>query len=152
MWDETSLVWYVDGKEVGRYNKSTNKDALDKGQWPFDKHFHIILNQSVGNNAWAANADITHTYETRFDWVRVYQKSGMSNTNGTVGVVKVVDDARVDVQPVEGGVNVVVEGPREVAVYDAVGRVVAASQVDDVHCFALPRGVYVVEGVKVLVK
>ncbi len=151
-WDETSLVWYVDGKEVGRYNKSTNKDALDKGQWPFDKHFHIILNQSVGNNAWAANADITHTYETRFDWVRVYQKSGMSNTNGTVGVVKVVDDARVDVQPVEGGVNVVVEEPCEVAVYDVVGRVVAASQVDDVHCFALPRGVYVVEGVKVLVK
>ena len=152
LWDETSLTWYVDGKQVGKYTKSTNKTHLDQGQWPFDKHFHLILNQSVGNNAWAANADVTHTYETRFDWVRVYQMSGMSNTNGTVGVVKVVDDVRVDVQSVEGGVSVVVEKPCEVAVYDVAGRVVAASLVDGAHCFALPRGAYVVEGVKVLVK
>ena len=152
LWDETSLTWYVDGKQVGKYTKSINKTHLDQGQWPFDKHFHLILNQSVGNNAWAANADVTHTYETRFDWVRVYQMSGMSNTNGTVGVVKVVDDVRVDVQSVEGGVSVVVEKPCEVAVYDVAGRVVAASLVDGAHCFALPRGAYVVEGVKVLVK
>ena len=77
-------MWYVDGKEVGRYAKSTNQSQLNQGQWPFDKHFHLILNQSVGNNAWAADADVTHTYETRFDWVRVYQKNGMLNTNGLI--------------------------------------------------------------------
>ena len=96
-WDATSLIWYLDGKEVGRYTKSTNKSHLDQGQWPFDKHFHLILNQSVGNNAWAANADITHTYETRFDWVRVYQKKGMKNTNGTVtDIVDVEQDIQED--------------------------------------------------------
>ena len=151
-WDATTLVWYVDGKEVARYAKSTNQSHLNQGQWPFDKHFHLILNQSVGNNAWAANADVTHTYETRFDWVRVYQTPGMENTNGTVGVVKVADEAQVDVQPVEGGVAVAVSAPRQVTVYDVAGRLVAEAQVKDAHCFALPCGVYLVEGVKVLVK
>ena len=151
-WDATTLVWYVDGKEVGRYAKSANQSLLNQGQWPFDKHFHLILNQSVGNNAWAADADVTHTYETRFDWVRVYQTPGMENTNGTVGVVKVADEAQVDVQPVEGGVAVAVDAPRPVAVYDVAGRLVAEAQVKDTYCFALPSGVYLVEGVKVLVK
>ena len=152
LWDETSLTWYVDGKEVGKYTKSTNQSQLNQGQWPFDKHFHLILNQSVGNNAWAANADVTHTYETRFDWVRVYQTLGMENTNGTVGIVKVADEALVNVQPVEGGVAVAVSAPRQVTVYDVAGRRVAEAQVKDAHCFALPCGVYLVEGVKVLVK
>ena len=152
LWDETSLTWYVDGKEVGKYTKSTNQSQLNQGQWPFDKHFHLILNQSVGNNAWAANADVTHTYETRFDWVRVYQTLGMENTNGTVGIVKVADEALVNVQPVEGGVAVAVSAPRQVTVYDVAGRLVAEAQVKDAHCFALPCGVYLVEGVKVLVK
>ena len=96
-WDATSLIWYLDGKEVGRYNKSSNKSHLDQGQWPFDKHFHLILNQSVGNGAWAANADVNHTYETRFDWVRVYQKKGMKNTNGTVtDIIDVEQDIQED--------------------------------------------------------
>ncbi len=72
-WDSTSISWYVDGEYVWTYNKSTSQNALDNGQWPFDAPFHLILNQSVGNNAWAANADTSHTYETLFDWVRVYQ-------------------------------------------------------------------------------
>ena len=92
-WDETSLIWNLDGKEVGRYTKSSNSSHLSQGQWPFDKHFHLILNQSVGNGSWAANADITHTYETRFDWVRVYQKVGMTNTNG---VVESINDIELD--------------------------------------------------------
>jgi hypothetical protein len=28
----------------------------------------------VGNGSWAAHADESFTYETQFDWVRVYQK------------------------------------------------------------------------------
>ena len=83
-WNEHELIWYVDGKEVGRYAKSESADALAQGQWPFDKHFYLILNQSVGNGSWAERADVNHTYETRFDWVRVYQKVGMRNTNGIV--------------------------------------------------------------------
>ena len=152
MWDATSLVWYVDGKEVASYKKSSNQSHLDQGQWPFDKHFHLILNQSVGNNAWAANADITHTYETRFDWVRVYQTNGMENTNGTVGVVKVYDNSRVCVDVVDCGIAVYVPVPRNVCVYDVTGRKVADEYVNGTLTLALSKGVYVVEGVKVFVK
>ena len=151
-WDATSLIWYVDGKEVGRYEKSTNQSQLNQGQWPFDKHFHLILNQSVGNNAWAADADVTHTYETRFDWVRVYQTPGMENTNGTVGVVDVREDADAAVQIVDGGVEVSVAAPCNVEVHDVAGRKVAQAFVSGTHCFSLPCGVYVVEGTKVVVK
>lgn len=152
MWDATSLVWYVDGKEVGRYTKSTNQSQLNNGQWPFDKHFHLILNQSVGNNAWAADADVTHTYETRFDWVRVYQTNGMENTNGTVGIVNVNSDAGADVSAVDGGVAVSVSTPKDIAVYDITGRKLGEVYVHDICTFALPKGIYVVEGVKVFVK
>ena len=151
-WDATTLIWYVDGKEVGRYAKSTNQSQLNQGQWPFDKHFHLILNQSVGNNAWAADADVTHTYETRFDGVRVYQTPGMENTNGTVGVVSVRDDVKANVQVVDGGVAVSVDAPCNVSVYDVAGRKVTEAFVSNAHCFALQCGVYVVEGVKVVVK
>ena len=151
-WDATTLIWYVDGKEVGRYAKSTNQSQLNQGQWPFDKHFHVILNQSVGNNAWAADADVTHTYETRFDWVRVYQTPGMENTNGTVGVVDVREEDRANVQVVDNAVVVTVDSPRNVAVYDVAGRKVAEAFVGTTHSFALPCGVYLVKGEKVLVK
>jgi beta-glucanase (GH16 family) len=72
-WNATSITWYVDGKKMWTYNKSSDKNALNKGQWPFDAPFYIILNQSVGNGSWASHADESFTYETLFDWVRVYQ-------------------------------------------------------------------------------
>jgi beta-glucanase (GH16 family) len=143
-WDAKTLIWYVDGKEVGRYAKSVNATQLSQGQWPFDKHFHLILNQSVGNNAWAADADVNHTYETRFDWVRVYQKKGMKNTNGTVGVAAVNEVSQLEVRPVDGGVVVFSQKPVNVAVYDAAGRCVAKALVRDEYRFELPQGVYVV--------
>ena len=131
-WNETTLIWYLDGKEVGRYTKSTNQSHLDQGQWPFDKHFHLILNQSVGNGAWAANADITHTYETRFDWVRVYQKIGMENTDGTVGPTTLIDQEEVSL-----------ETP---AIYTLQGVRINGSVEN------LPKGLYIVGNKKVLVK
>lgn len=152
MWDETSLTWYVDGKQVGNYKKSANKSYLDQGQWPFDKHFHIILNQSVGNRSWADNPDIDHTYETRFDWVRVYQKDGMENTYGTVGVSSVVAENNVAVNAVDGALVVASDIPTDVTVYDLAGRKVASAVVYGVHRFPLNSGVYVVCGKKILVK
>ena len=129
-WDETTLIWYLDGKEVGRYSKSTNQSHLNQGQWPFDKHFHLILNQSVGNGSWAANADITHTYETRFDWVRVYQKLGMKNTNGVVDAIAEVEQ----------------DAPESYVIYTLQGVRLNGS-VDN-----LPKGLYIVGNKKVLVK
>ena len=150
-WDEKSLVWYVDGKEVGRYNKSTNASQLNQGQWPFDKHFHLILNQSVGNGSWAKDADVNHTYETRFDWVRVYQAKGMQNTDGTVGIAAVSATDGVAVRGVAGGIVLSSETPADVPVYDGTGRKVAEVHVDGSVSVALVKGFYVVAGKKVVV-
>ena len=151
-WDETSIKWFVDGKQVGQYSKSSSQDALSKGQWPFDDNFHIILNQSVGNGSWAANADVKHTYETLFDWVRVYQKVGMENTLGTVGIVDVDEAEQAALFVAEGGVGVSVKSPKVVAVFDIMGRKVTEAYVDGSHVFSLPAGIYLVDGEKVFVK
>ena len=150
-WNEKTLIWYVDGKEVGRYNKSANASQLNQGQWPYDKHFHLILNQSVGNGSWAKDADVNHTYETRFDWVRVYQRKGMKNTDGTVGIAAVSDRNDVAVRCVDGGVVISAENDIEVSVYDVTGRKVAAANVCDSAFVPLERGVYLVAGKKVVV-
>lgn len=73
-WTENLLIWYIDGEVVASYQKSKNKSDLANGQWPFDRAFYIILNQSVGNGGWASKPNTAHTYETQFDWVRVYQR------------------------------------------------------------------------------
>lgn len=152
-WDETSLVWFVDGVEVGRYEKSTVQNDLNQGQWPFDKHFHLILNQSVGNGAWAANADVTHTYETLFDWVRVYQKVGMENTHGTVGVQQVQSaENNIRLRPVAGGVEISADTPTQVVVCDVVGRVIYNTMHEGSHVYMLDRGVYIVNGKKIFVQ
>ncbi|MBR6495373.1 MAG: glycoside hydrolase family 16 protein [Prevotella sp.] len=81
IWEKDLLIWTVDGNEMGRYAKSSDEYALANGQWPFTAPFYLILNQSVGNGSWAANADTDFTYETMFDYIRVYQKktSGIEN-------------------------------------------------------------------------
>lgn len=90
-WDKSQLRWYLDGVQVFSYSKkAADADALSKGQWPFDKPFYIILNQSVGNGSWAANPDEGFIYETLFDYVRVYQieKSGEDNVSYPINYPK----------------------------------------------------------------
>lgn len=74
-WTEDYLIFSVDDKPVALYPRSTDEDVLNQGQWPFEHPFYLILNQSVGNGSWAKAADTSFTYETCFDYVRVYQKS-----------------------------------------------------------------------------
>ncbi|MBF1422356.1 MAG: glycoside hydrolase family 16 protein [Prevotella histicola] len=70
-WEKDVLTFFADGKQVYQYKKQN--DSLE--QWPFDKSdFYLILNQSVGDGAWAKMPDVMHTYEMRIDWIRVYQK------------------------------------------------------------------------------
>ena len=80
--EANKLTWYVDGDQVFTYSKSTSANQLNQGQWPFDKAFYIILNQSVGNGSWAAGPDPSFTYETHFDWVRVYQTEEEAQNDG----------------------------------------------------------------------
>ncbi|MBQ2123273.1 MAG: glycoside hydrolase family 16 protein [Bacteroidaceae bacterium] len=150
-WTPTTLVWFVDGKEVGRYTKSSSESDLAQGQWPFDKHFHLILNQSVGNGAWAANADVKHTYETRFDWVRVYQKKGMLNTAGTVGIHSVEATPDVAITPETGGIVTTATQPTTISIFTLTGCKIAQAKVSHTHKFALQRGIYIVNGQKVVV-
>lgn len=73
-WTPTSLSFLIDGEVVGTYYKDNDAELLKDGQWTFDRPFYIILNQSVGDGNWFT-PDVTKTYETEFDWVRVYQLS-----------------------------------------------------------------------------
>lgn len=151
-WDETSLKWYVDGKHVFTYNKLVNNSyALQNGQWPFDKDFYIILNQSVGNGSWAAPADVKFTYETLFDWVRVYQKDGQSGT--ITGLSSVTSDSpSVEVEAGNGSLTLTSATAAPVSVFDVSGRSVFSGVVSGSKTLSLASGIYVAAGQKVLVK
>lgn len=92
-WTPTQIKWTVDGQQVGVYKKSSNKNMLNQGQWPFDRKFYLILNQSVGNGSWAKDVDPHHIYETRFDWVRVYQTKAQTPSVGVEAVLSPTDNA-----------------------------------------------------------
>ena len=120
-WDSEELRWYVDERQVFSYKKSDDSNILSQGQWPFDKAFYLILNQSVGNGSWAAVQDPDFTYETRFDWVRVYQLTATSISP------TLADDARQ-------------HGTQTDAIYDLSGRRIVNG--------ILKRGIYIVNGRK----
>lgn len=75
IWTPTQLVFLIDGRETGRFDKSKDAAKLKDGQWTFDRPFYLLLNQSVGDGRFDYLVPNTHTvYETQFDWIRVYQK------------------------------------------------------------------------------
>lgn len=82
-WTESLITFYVDGNPVGSYAKSQNASDLEQGQWPFCHDFYLILNQSVGDGSWAKAPDTSFTYETQFDWVRVFQKDVPTGINNS---------------------------------------------------------------------
>lgn len=155
-WTDSLLTWYVDGVESFSYAKSDDDEALDGGQWPFDHEFYIILNQSVGNGTWAADADTTHTYTTKVDWVRVYQKENGATMNGVLAGVGDVTTSgttayELKIYPSEGNILVVTPTPTQVNIYDLSGRLLLSRKVQGNVNLPVPHGVYIVNGKKVLV-
>ena len=73
IWTPKEVIWTIDGKETGRYRKSTSPTMLSKHQWTFDQPMFIRLNQSLCNGNMGFFPDTKATYVTEFDWVRVYQ-------------------------------------------------------------------------------
>ena len=74
-WTKDYVLWTVDGKTVAIYRKSTDTKELADGQWTFDRPFYLRLNQSVGDGQVPYMIpDTNDIYETRFDWIRVYQR------------------------------------------------------------------------------
>lgn len=147
-WTPTLLTWYVDGKKAFTYSKSSLSTLLNQGQWPYDKPFYIILNQSVGNGTWAQPCDVSFDYETLFDYVRVYQKEGQEIYTG---ITDVRPSADTDFQVVKGGITLVSGSPSLMAVYDLQGRRVFSDTVSGRRMVSLRPGVYVLGGKKVLV-
>lgn len=148
-WSEDLLSWFVDGEKVFSYAKLKDNDyALSNGQWPFDAPFYIILNQSVGNGGWAANPDTGFTYETLFDWVRVYQKEGQTHQTG---VTSLAGRQRLDFYAAPGRLTVVAPDATQVSLYDTAGRLVLHTRIQGNKTLSLPSGVYVLNGRKVLV-
>ena len=84
----------------------------------------------MGNGSWAANADVTHTYETRFDWVRVYQKTGMQNTEGTVNAISDME----------------LSAPTPTGIYTLQGLRLNGPVEN------LPKGLYIIGGKKLYIK
>lgn len=150
-WTPTLLTWYVDGAKAFSYAKSKLQTQLKNGQWPFDKPFYVILNQSVGNNSWAKDADVNFEYETLFDYVRLYQKDDEGNIFSTISDVK-SNESSLDVYAQQGGVLLVAPETQHVEVYSISGARVFAGSVQGNRFVSLAKGVYIAAGKKIVVK
>ena len=152
-WTPTLLTWYVDGEKAFSYAKSTNESLLKLGQWPFDKPFYIILNQSVGNGSWAKQCDVNFEYETLFDYVRIYQKDGQIIEKPTsIGAVAAnADESTLDAYACEGGVKLVTPQSQKVNIADLQGRTVYSNTVQGNVFVVLPKGIYIIGGKKLMV-
>lgn len=150
-WTPTLLTWYVDGTKAFSYAKTKLSFLLEKGQWPYDKPFYLILNQSVGNGSWAKNCDVNFEYETLFDYVRLYQKDGEGDLTTAVKDVKTSGSA-LDVYAQQGGLLLVAPEAQKVDVYSISGTRVFSGLVQGNRFVSLTKGVYVVAGKKIVVK
>ncbi len=150
-WTPELLTWYVDGTKAFSYAKTKQSYLLEKGQWPYDKPFYLILNQSVGNGSWAKNCDVNFEYETLFDYVRLYQKDGEGDITSAVKDVKTSGSA-LDVYAQQGGLLLVAPEAQKVDVYSISGTRVFSGLVQGNRFVSLSKGVYVVAGKKIVVK
>lgn len=150
-WTPELLTWYVDGTKAFSYAKTKQSYLLENGQWPYDKPFYLILNQSVGNGSWAKNCDVNFEYETLFDYVRLYQKDGEGDLTTAVKDVKTSGSA-LDAYAQQGGLLLVAPEAQKVDVYSISGTRVFSGLVQGNRFVSLTKGVYVVAGKKIVVK
>ena len=145
-WQPELLTWYVDGKKVFSYAKSKSSTMLEKGQWPFDKPFYFILNQSVGDGSWAKVYDPEFSYETYFDYVRVYQEE--------IQPSYIANNKRdtLDIYPRQGSILLVAPQPTAVNITDLQGRKIFSQTVQGNHSVNLTKGIYIVNGSKIAVQ
>lgn len=71
-WEKEELKWYVDDQLYA----TIPRNGEDRGGWPFDDPFHLILNLAVGGN-WGGKHGIDDTIwpqTLEIDYVRVYQQ------------------------------------------------------------------------------
>lgn len=76
IWSPSSIEFYVNNVLQYTYTKQAGATSA---QWPFDKPFYLILNQS-GGAGWPGpitNADLP--FDMQVDWVRVYKQEELGN-------------------------------------------------------------------------
>lgn len=142
-WDSQELRWLVDGVQKASYARVPQNEA--QGQWPFEKAFYLILNQSVGNGSWAAPADESHTYRMDVDWIRVYQK------NERYVDIKEVQACPLSISVKPGLLTVSCEMPRAVVLYDVSGRLVFREQISGNRSIPLQKGIYLIDNRKIMI-
>ena len=72
-WTDSILEWYVDSN---LYNSIIRKSTDREEQWPFDKPFHLIINQAVGGD-WGGRMGVdTSSFPESLiiDRVKLYNK------------------------------------------------------------------------------
>lgn len=149
-WTPTEIKWSVNGKVVFSYAKLDTPEAKKNLQWVFDKDFYIILNQSVGDGSWAKDADRDFTYETQVDWVRVYQKDGQNGTfTGIVSAQRENDGLKWRILP--GVLKLTAANPTMAHIVDLQGMSIFRQLVSGSHSLSLQKGVYVLNGNKIMI-
>lgn len=70
IWQESKIEFYLNGVLTSTYNKPANATSA---QWPFDKPFYLILNQSGGAGWPGPITDSNLPFQMQVDWVRISQ-------------------------------------------------------------------------------
>lgn len=145
-WNTDSLIWFVDGIQRGFYVREPAHAA--QKQWPYDKAFYIILNQSVGDGSWASSPDLSYTYEMDVDWVRVYQES-LENSIEEQCFTPIANELQISVS--KGMLSFSASQPKTISVHDLFGRCIFKGEVNEYLSTPLHAGIYLVDNKKVVV-
>ncbi len=78
-WNETKINFFVDDIKYFTFTSSTKWE-----QWPFNKHFHLLLNIAVGGDWGGAQGVDTNIFPIRMevDYVRIYQNAAPLTIEG----------------------------------------------------------------------
>lgn len=72
IWNSSAIEFYVNNVHQYTYSKVANATSKE---WPFDKAFYLILNQSGGAGWPGPITDADLPFEMKVDWVRIYSSS-----------------------------------------------------------------------------
>lgn len=79
-WNAESIKFIIDDRLFFESQKGQEgRDSSNEG-WPFDKPYFLILNLAIGGNWGGPIDDSIFPAEMVIDYVRVYQKKGMTHT------------------------------------------------------------------------
>ena len=91
-----------------------------------------------------------YDYTNQKDFTATVMSINLKDVFGGISTTETADDARI--WAVSGAVKISVASPTSVAVYNVAGQIVAKRIVTDETTIALPAGLYIVNGKKVVVK